>query len=829
MAFAYGQSIAVDASNNVYLGGYFFGANLTTPALTKIGNQDAFIIKRLAANAPGAPTAVAAMAASGLASVTFTAPASDGGSAITGYTVTSIPAGGTDSNAGTTSLNHFIAGLTNGTAYTFTVVASNAAGASPASAASNSVTPLANTTTSVTSSANPVAAGSAVTFTATVAGTTPAGIINFRSSGTTIAGCGAVPLVSGSAQCTTTYLTIGTRTIDADYSGNASNAASTGTLSGGQSVIAPTIVLSPTSLPNGTFNTAYNQTITASGGTAAYSFTVTSGTLPDGLSLSTSGVLSGMASAGGIFNFTVTATDANAFTGARAYSLTIGGASQMVTFAPPTPVTFGASAITLTATASSGLTAFTFSTSSSASICTVSGNQLTIVGGGTCALTATEAGNANFAMASANANVVINAASQTVTFAPATPVTFGASAITLTATASSGLTAFTFSTSSAASVCTVSGSTLSIVGTGTCALTATQAGNANYAMVTANANVVINAASQTVTFAPSSPVTVGVTPITLTASSTSALTAFTFSTSSAASICTVAGNQLTIVGVGTCALTATQAGNANYGMASANANVVINAASQTVTFAPASPVNFGASAITLTATASSGLTAFTFSTSSTASICTVAGNQLTIAGTGTCALTATQPGDASYASASANANVVINPAFLIAQSRKTHGGAGPFNLTIDTTQAIGGLITVEPRIIGSGHTIVFQFNGAVATPGTVSVTPVGTAGTPTVSGNEVLVTLTNIPDNQRVTVTLVNVNGSVNPPPASLGFLVGDFNSSRSVNASDISAVKAQTSFPVSQANFKFDVNTSGGITSTDVSAVKARAGLVMP
>ncbi|MBL0124921.1 MAG: hypothetical protein IPP88_20115 [Betaproteobacteria bacterium] len=57
---------------------------------------------------------------------------------------------------------------------------------------------------------------------------------------------------------------------------------------------------------------------------------------------------------------------------------------------------------------------------------------------------------------------------------------------------------------------------------------------------------------------PASPVTFGVTPITLTATASSGLTAFTFSTSSAASICTVATHQLTIVGVGTCVLTASR-------------------------------------------------------------------------------------------------------------------------------------------------------------------------------------------------------------------------------------------------------------------------------
>jgi uncharacterized protein (TIGR02145 family) len=70
--------------------------------------------------------------------VTFTAPASNGGSVITGYTVTSNP--GTITGTGSTS-PIIVTGLTNGTAYTFTVIATNAAGNSPASSASNSVTP----------------------------------------------------------------------------------------------------------------------------------------------------------------------------------------------------------------------------------------------------------------------------------------------------------------------------------------------------------------------------------------------------------------------------------------------------------------------------------------------------------------------------------------------------------------------------------------------------------------------------------------------------------------------------------------------------------------
>ena len=85
----------------------------------------------------------------------------------------------------------------------------------------------------------------------------------------------------------------------------------------------PTINLSPSSLPSGTQGTAYNQTITASGGTAPYSFAITSGALPTGLTLSSAGVLSGTPGSSGTSNFSVTATDSNDCTGTRSYSITI--------------------------------------------------------------------------------------------------------------------------------------------------------------------------------------------------------------------------------------------------------------------------------------------------------------------------------------------------------------------------------------------------------------------------------------------------------------------------------------------------------------------------
>ena len=89
---------------------------------------------------PGAPTSVSGVAAgSGIVSVSFTAPASNGGSAITSYTVTSSPGNITATGS---SSPITVTGLTNGTSYTFTVRATNNLGTSAASSPSGSVTPI---------------------------------------------------------------------------------------------------------------------------------------------------------------------------------------------------------------------------------------------------------------------------------------------------------------------------------------------------------------------------------------------------------------------------------------------------------------------------------------------------------------------------------------------------------------------------------------------------------------------------------------------------------------------------------------------------------------
>ena len=102
-----------------------------------------------AVSVPGTPT-IGTATATGYttATVSYTAPASNGGSVITSYTATSSPGGitGTLNQAGSGTIT--VNGLTDGTSYTFTVTATNAIGTSPSSTASNSITtPVAPPTT----------------------------------------------------------------------------------------------------------------------------------------------------------------------------------------------------------------------------------------------------------------------------------------------------------------------------------------------------------------------------------------------------------------------------------------------------------------------------------------------------------------------------------------------------------------------------------------------------------------------------------------------------------------------------------------------------------
>src|SRR5262249_5074240 len=95
--------------------------------------------------------------------------------------------------------------------------------------------------------------------------------------------------------------------------------------------------------------------------------------------------------------------------------------------------------------------------------------------------------------------------------------------------------------------------------------------------------------------------------------------------------------------------------------------------------------------------------------------------------------------------------------------------------------------------------------------------------TTTLPSTNVGVVINNLPDNARVTVTFPNVNGT-GPVSVSVGFLVGDVNSSRSIEPSDVTAVKSHAGEAASAFNFAYDINRSGAITAADILMAKRPA-----
>ena len=490
----------------------------------------------------------------------------------------------------------------------------------------------------------------------------------------------------------------------------------------------------------------------------------------------------------------------------------------------------------ITATATSGLTV-TFSVIPT-SVCTLVGNTVTLTGvSGTCTIAADQAGDATFASAPQVVQAIaVNRLNQTISFSlPATKLVNDA-AFAITATTTSNL-AVTFSIVPP-SVCTLSGSTVTLTGAqGVCSIAADQAGDGQYnAAPQVNQTITVNKLGQSITFTLPATKLVNDAAFAITATATSGLPV-TFSVV-LPSVCTLLGSTVTLTGVqGTCSIAANQVGDGQYNPApQVTASITVNKLGQSIIFNAVPVVNVNGTG-TVSATATSGLP-ITYSVPVTTSVCSVNASSGVVTGTtvGTCTVAADQAGNGTYnAAATQSITFTINvaPISLTAvQSRKSHGGAGTFNLPIDTTQNIGGAVTVEPRAIGAGHTLVFQFDGPISgTPSAAVVdengVPVGTT-TVTVAGNDVVVTIAAVPDNKRVRVLLTNVNGAADFS-TSLGFLVGDVNSSRAVSTSDIPQLKARSAQVVDATNFRFDLNTTGAIGSAEISAVKARAGNSLP
>ena len=184
----------------------------------------------------------------------------------------------------------------------------------------------------------------------------------------------------------------------------------------------------PSSLPTGTEWQYYSQSIGITGGVAPYNVSITSGQLPQGMSLDQNGDLTAdEITSAGTFTFTVQATDGTTPSpqvATATYTLDVTSAPepQTITFTStnPSPVTVGAPSYTPTATASSGLPVM-ISLDASSTGCTLSSGVVSFPSAGTCVIDANQAGNSSWAPGELQQSIItINPGPNSMTVSPST-------------------------------------------------------------------------------------------------------------------------------------------------------------------------------------------------------------------------------------------------------------------------------------------------------------------------------------------------------------------------------------------------------------------------
>ena len=332
----------------------------------------------------------------------------------------------------------------------------------------------------------------------------------------------------------------------------------------------PSLVITPLLVSDGQYGAVYkSQTFKATGGKSPYTYTISAGSLPPGMSLSAAGVLSGTPGAAGIYSFTVTATDAakapKTLTGSQKYSLLIDQADLKIT-ADNASMSAGSALPVFTATYSGFVNGDDASSLTTAPKITTTATSASPTG--VYPITVSGAVDANYIISYVSGKLTVNAVNIVVTAQAATKE-YGATDPALTYTVSglpNGVTTSIFTGSLARAAGENVGSYAISKGT--------LSAGAGYSFTFNGSVLTVTKASQQISWMQSLLIGCNTTTQLLLNATTSGDLPVTFS-SSDASVATVTGNMLTLVNPGTAVITASQAGDANHAAATAVHDTVV--------------------------------------------------------------------------------------------------------------------------------------------------------------------------------------------------------------------------------------------------------------
>jgi hypothetical protein len=318
---------------------------------------------------------------------------------------------------------------------------------------------------------------------------------------------------------------------------------------------------------------------------------------------------------------------------------------------------------------------------------------------------------------------------QTIQFTSAAPAAaaVGGAPYAVAATASSSLPVSFTIDPAAASVCAIAGSAVSFVGAGTCIVDADQGGDADWnAAPRAQQSFAVGRAAQTIAFTSPPPTDARVAGpgYTVAATATSGLPVAFSIDASAAAVCSIAGDQVSFHGAGTCVIDADQAGDADHEPAPrVQQSFAVAKGEQTLAFTSTAPAAaaVGGTPYAVAAAATSGL-AVTFSVDpSAAGVCSVAGATVTFQHVGTCVIDADQPGDANW-----NAAPRVQQSFAVGIGSQTVAFTTPapadaavagaaYAVAAAATSGLPVTLTIDAAAGGAcalaGATVTFQHAG----------------------------------------------------------------------------------------------------------------------